>query len=309
MYDGPNHQLCWHIAQGCLWVSSGFGAGRIPLDELILFGPLDEKAKALSEERYPRHKPGTTSVTSSYAWHLGPLADIQEAWRKQERYRRFGPYGTYDHFEGPGPVRDTYADFVPDTKDAGRLFVLSRDKYYGSFDVWAGKGTWSKENEMWELDWSEKPIEQVKSYFHDPFVMYRKGTTYLFMTPSGRYYLSEDPVERDKLLDHPWVASRNLDKGKRNAHPHWGSIGTTGTEGYLASAVIVDADADETYVFLRPAKDTKGDSRLRYFALSLQPKVETYYATELHPVALDEPLKTLVQYTQLLIDKGKIRIK
>jgi hypothetical protein len=268
-----------------------------------LFGPLDEKAKALSKERYPRHRPGTVSVSSSHGWYLGPLKQLRDAWWSIERYRRFGPDGTYDHFQGPGPQKDTYWDFLPDGKDKGRLFVLSRAKYYGVFDVWDGKGTWSKEDELWKTNWSAKPTEQFRSYFLDPFVMYAKGSTYLFMTPSGKYYLSEDPIERDKVLEH------SLDKGRRNAHPHWKTVRSGNSEEYPAHAVIVDVDADETYVFLRPPKEVDDKMTLNYFALSDQPEMEAYSRAQLKPVTLDEPLMTLVQYTQFLMDKGKIRIK
>jgi hypothetical protein len=310
VYNKPSNPLCWRIAHGCFWETAGAATMRIPLDELILFDRWDEKARALNKARYPKFP----TMANAHDWPLTrPMAEMWSSWKKEESYRLLGPYGVFDHFQDTGLIKRTYFDFVPLSPDKVRLFVLSPDKYYGVFDVWDENGTWSKETESWKVTWSKQPTEHFKSYFLDPFVMYAKDSTYLFMPPSGKYYLSEDPVERDKLLERStgFLPVRYPEKGKRDAHPHWlgGGGVTQSSEYHPAQAVIVDVDTDETYVFLRPPKESSDKTALHYFALSSQPQIKTYSRPELKPASLEEPLKTLVQYTQLLIDKGKIRIK
>jgi hypothetical protein len=302
-YNKLAEPLCWRIAHDCLWLSIKTGALRIPLDELILFDRWDDKAKALNKARYPKFP---TMVNAHDFSFWDPFVPLWSQWEKEERYKQLGPFGAYDHFQGPRPMKHVYSDFLPVAPDSVRLFVLTRDRFSGVFDSWEGRGTWFKEQESWKMKWPEKPTEQFKSYFHDPFAVYAKASLYLFMTPSGKYYLSEDPVERDKLLaSGHFLSPRNPDKGKRNAHPHWKAYYGQTSEDHPARAVIVDVDAGETYVFLRPYKDHLGRTVEAYFALSPNPKVESCHVM----FVPDDPMRMLVRYTEFLIDMKKIRLK
>jgi hypothetical protein len=125
----------------------------------------------------------------------------------------------------------------------------------------------------------------IPTPFNERFHAFVKGTTYFFLTDSGKVYMAKKP-----------------DKGERKLESLWDN------DKYPLVAAIHDADADKVYLFAKAAKDDKVGTDF-YWELDETVKRLDYEPSRVHPVKTVEPLKSVMELAQLLVDEKKIKVE
>jgi hypothetical protein len=214
------------------------------------------------------------------------------------------------------PPKEVYLDYLPVAADAVELFLLKRPgkvevseltkdgvlkqvlvpasaaKTKGaewSFTVWGYRGVWGpfpaidpEQSAPGSVGWVGEEWtlkELIAPKFPEPFRVFAKGTTYFFVTASGKVYLARKPEQGERTLELLW------DDPNRPV-----------------VAILDDVDRGETYVF---AKNQQAiiNAKDCYFALSDKPRVVEFSPFELKPVKAPEPLRTVTQYARLLAER------
>jgi hypothetical protein len=174
-------------------------------------------------------------------------------------------------------VKGVYFDFLPTTPTTMVLFVLRKERIH----VWACVVTKSEDRyREFDVKCVEVKDELIGVDFEEPFQVFGKEQTYYFVTQSGRLYYSRKPPAN----------------GKRKAEVLWKD------EKSPIRAVICDTASERTFVFTEPAK--KGGERVY---LELAEKIETKPYERVPVERVKEPLKTVMEYAQVLVKDKRIK--
>jgi hypothetical protein len=170
-----------------------------------------------------------------------------------------------------------YFDFLPTTETTMIVFVL----WKGNIHVWScvankSKGPYTE----FDVKCIEEKDEKIAIEVRERFRVFGKGRTYYFVTQSGRLYCSPKPPG----------------KGSRKAEALWND------EKSPIRGVICDTASERTFVFTEPAK--KGGERVY---LELAEKIETRPYERVPVEGVKEPLKTVMEYAQVLVKDKRIK--
>ncbi len=134
-------------------------------------------------------------------------------------------------------------------------------------------------NGGWSVKWTAGEIIPVD--FREPFHVFAKGSSYFFLTESGRLYIAKKPEKGERKLEPIWT-----DKDKPIV------------------AIIDDQDRGKVFLF---GKEKRAiiNAQDFYFELDEKPRVKEFSPFDLKPVKHAEPLKTLLPYVNLLAEKEK----
>jgi hypothetical protein len=121
--------------------------------------------------------------------------------------------------------------------------------------------------------------------FKERFHAFVKGTTYFFLTDSGKVYVSKKP-----------------DKGERKLESLWDN------PKYPIVAALEDADTGKVFLF---GKAHKGDMPGKDFYWELDETVRRvdYDPSAVKPIKTVQPLKTVMEYARFLADEKKIKLE
>ncbi|HLW66065.1 MAG TPA: hypothetical protein VKS79_12210 [Gemmataceae bacterium] len=154
--------------------------------------------------------------------------------------------------------------------------------------VWRGNLIWDYSEPwhkyFWGTKWTEKPIEQFKVAFSEPFWVGGTDHQYLFVTQSGQLH----------------VATKTEDN--RKVEPAW----RRGSQPIVA--VITDVAANRTFAFTKPLRDVKLDGKPVYFELGPDPKPEVYDRDAILKDTKDESA-ALAALARFLVEQKKIVLK
>jgi hypothetical protein len=273
-------QYRFRIGQGYFWGTQDivkFGdntLNRIHLDELIL---CDTK---ISEGRpNPLFKKKHPKDTNFY--FVGVKETVYDDYA--ERYPERVKHPLYTRGEGKNDPRHKIGeicfDFLPTSPTTFLVFVLRKERIH----VWVntavpGMGDYTE----FDLKSEEDKVEAISVDFNEPFHVFGKDRTYYFVTQSGKLYCSPKPAA----------------KGKRRAEALWTDAGSP------IRAVICDTASDRTFVFTEPAK--KGGERV-YIDLAEKVQTTPYERKPFEGVKLDQSLKTMMEYAQVLVKDKRIK--
>jgi hypothetical protein len=160
------------------------------------------------------------------------------------------------------------------------FFVLRKNKMH----VWVCFSRKSRNgSEEYEVKCAEEKEELLSVNFKEAFQVFGKDGTYYFVTQSGKLFWSPKPGS----------------KGARKAASLWTD------EKSSIRAVISDTASERTFVFTEPAKKDAKDGQRVYFELAQ--KIETKPYDRVPVDGLTEPLKTVMEYAQVLVKDKKIK--
>ncbi len=139
-------------------------------------------------------------------------------------------------------------------------------------------GVWAVDRRgQWAL------VEQIQPPFSERFQVFALGTTWFFVTDSGKVYAGKKPA-----------------KGKpRKLEPWWSE------PGLPIIAVVQDAETGRTFLFGRAARKADKDF---YVELGERPVPRPFVPADLKAVETVDPLKTMMQYAGLLVKDKKIAL-
>jgi hypothetical protein len=271
----------WQAGHGHFWVSGSAEYGseyhRYKMSALI-------SGKLFTAEGSLEGRPTIAYMAES------PLTDVHSA----ARLAKF-------------PV-ETYAGYVPVSRDETRLFCLSnclpdemrltsttgvgaRILTYGSdepstpkwsFVAFQYEGRRSPDNRKWEAGrW--RIADTMSVSFHEAFQVLAKADAYYFVTCSGKLYRTGQP----RILT-----------GRRSVEPIWEDRTRPITH------FLTDADTDRTFLFCKPAKD--GETGV-FFELAAKPEPKPYDLSKVKPSKADEPLKGVLERARFLADQKLLR--
>jgi hypothetical protein len=214
-------------------------------------------------------------------WYFKVVAET--AWldyeeKNKEWFR--GPKNRGWEVEGSYKIEGIQFDFLPTGFTRFTLFVLWKDKIH----VWPCFGVKSTGDDTeYDVKCTEDKDEMIGVDFKESFHVFGKDRTYYFVTQSGKVYCSPKPAG----------------KGKRKAEALWTD------EKSPIRAVISDTASERTFVFTEPAKKDAKDGQRVYFELA--EKIETKPYERVAGDGLTEPLKTVMEYAQVLVKDKKIK--
>jgi hypothetical protein len=141
---------------------------------------------------------------------------------------------------------------------------------------------------VWHYDTRRKwaLVDQLKNPpFNERFHAFVKGTTYFFLTDSGKVYMSMKP-----------------EKGERKMESLWDN------DKYPITAALEDADTGKVFLF---GKAHKGDMLGKDFYWELDETVRRvdYDPSAVKPIKTVQPLKTVMEYARFLADEKKIKLE
>ncbi len=139
-------------------------------------------------------------------------------------------------------------------------------------------GVWSIDGRrQWAL------VEQIQPPFSERFQVFAQGTTWFFVTDSGKVYAGKKPA-----------------KGKaRKLEPWWSDPVRP------IIAVVQDTETGRTFLFARAARKADKDF---YVELGERPVPRPFVPADLKAVVTLDPLKTMMQYAGLLVADKKIAL-
>jgi hypothetical protein len=143
-------------------------------------------------------------------------------------------------------------------------------------------GVWRRDKDgQWVLD------ETIPSPFNERFHVFVQGGDWCFVTDSGKVWIAKKPEK---------------EKGERKLESLWDN------DKYPITAVIVDADADRVFLF---GKAAKGDGLGKdfYWELGEEVRRHDYDPSAVKPVKTVEPLKSVMELAQFLVDEKQIGLK
>jgi hypothetical protein len=279
----------WRIAHDCFWSCDGqVGTDspvkdtghRIPLNELDLRDCKTEKQFERFESLYPG-RPGNDSRSRMvHDWTiLPPYAFFGQQPPRERKNQGVAGYSKYE-----AVLDDAWYDFLPLTENQCQVMIIFRG------EVMIHRGTGSRANEgdrkgLWEVKWTDDPVEKVKVDFAEPCWVFGDDTRYLFVTNSGQLH----------------VATKGSDS-KHKSEPAW----RRGTQPIVA--VITDVDTNRYFAFTKPARDVKLDGKPMYFELGTDPKPEIYDRDAILRDAKDGPA-TITALARFLVEQKKISLK
>ena len=268
--------LRWRIHGGVYWEDAE-GANvhitsfsRVLLDDLKYFDP----AKNLEIDTQDE---ATTNRVHFSSWYLEPVDSLIRAFVTAEAKRRHNDEGYYIFF----PAEGIDYDLLPVSEKEGLLFLLHNKR----MRVW--RGTYTGENSQPEgrnVKWTEAKAEGFAAPLDEPFQVYGDGVSWQFLTRSGSLYTSTKPNKRPRKLD---LLYSSRDKPIR--------------------AILTDSGSNKTFAFVAPPKSRTGE----YFELSAGPKAAKPYTLPDAKLdaTLDEPLRSLMGYSRVLLADKKIEGK
>jgi hypothetical protein len=176
------------------------------------------------------------------------------------------------------PIPEHYFDFLPTGKDTVLLFLLSK----GKMVVWQGRGQLvDKRKEIaigrdaWEISWSKEPMATLTPAFLEWFQVYPgKDGGFLFLTESGKLYSSPKPEKGEGKIEASWTDEKRPIR-----------------------AVVADTAGGKEFAFAPPAGK---EGEPVYFELAARVQPRKFDPKNIKPVALEDPLKTVLEYTQVL---------
>jgi|GEM_PF-3413340 hypothetical protein len=234
--------------------------------------------------------PNTNTTTPPIAYVYNSMCDfVDDKYTYQVLDEKF-PFSHYEFFY----------DLIIEKEDACNFFILASGPLQlamNDTNKGAGKGapSWRAAQDplkpmmgFWHLDakWRWVMIDQFEDPpFNERFHAFVKGTTYFFLTDSGKVYVSKKPAKGEREMEVLWDNER---------HP--------------ITAALEDADAGKVFLF---GKANKGDMLDKDFYWELDEKVQCvdYDPSAVKPVKTVEPLKTVMEYARFLADEKKIKLE
>jgi hypothetical protein len=253
----------WHVGHGACWIGRCYTPGGIPhytADDL---------------DRY-----------ELLAFLRGQLRATPEAEGRGPDRGRFASEGPMRVIRTFGdrrrPRSEIEYDYLSVGNDKVRTFLLTnfvrkeRVRPRWSFTVHSYSTRWREDWSAW--DWGNWFLEEsIEVAFREPFQVLGKGCDYYFVTASGRLFLA-----------------RKAAKGKqRPCVPVWSDARRR------IRALITDADANRTFLFVGPAK--KG-GKPAFFELSARPRLVEYDPRSAKPLKEGpERLRRVTHYARVLL--------
>ena len=276
----------WRIVGDIYWGCGSIGVRRmgcelkrLPLSELPLFDVANAKRKEQYANTYPKDAEHPEWAYSAHSVGLEPMSNV---------CYKYGtpPEDIQDDqalFKIPTPTAGIFFDNYPMAGNQVSLFVLDR----GIMRLWSGKTERSKKTDGLHTDWSDdkKEIESFSVPFKEPFTVFVRNKDYYFVTESGNIYLSRPPAEKEeRKVEQVWDSKRQP-----------------------VRALITDASNDKVYCFVEPSGMDKKDADRIYFELAAKPEPTRYKLKKIEGVKIDDTLKGVLEYTQVLRDDKRLK--
>jgi hypothetical protein len=149
-----------------------------------------------------------------------------------------------------------------------------------SLTLFTGRGRWHQKSGRWAVPhWPKR--ESIEIAFKEPFQVLGKGEDFFFLTDAGRLFVAKKVAKgKERKMALVWSDP---------ARP--------------VRALITDADADRTFLFVGPARP---GGRPAFFELSDRPRLEEYGPT-LEPALRGDELQRVLAYARVLVAAKKVR--
>jgi hypothetical protein len=197
------------------------------------------------------------------------------------------------------PLYSLYFDYLPAGKLQARQFMATnirrsaglreRDSpeegapLIWTFSSYIGESRWDKK----EGEWAQQPWKHewtAPAAFKEPFQALSLGDDFYFVTRSGSLYRAAKPAKgKDRVLARVW-------DGKKQR----------------IESFITDSATGKTFLFVPPAK---AGGRPAYFELSDKPKLVDFDPKLVPLPKLDEPHRTILHNSRVLVALKKIEGK
>jgi hypothetical protein len=274
----------WRVAEGCFWETT---AGGFSCDDGF------RQLRLFEMEPYLIKKNGKTDPLA-LGGGIG-AADPEHDWFVRPVEDKYGPlsdrlFKKYTkelegvEFASLSDRRELAYnllkfDFVPVGEESCLAFVLQEKQ----MTVYRADKRLPPDRSL-PSPWKE--IESYPTHFQEPFTAYRSGDDHFFVTLGGNLYMAPKPAQGKKRL-----AALNEFDGDRPV-----------------AAIITDSDAGKTFVFTRAADRGGKEERGAYLLLDGKSKPVRYDLKRVKPVKADEPLKSVIEYTMVLIADKAITV-
>ncbi len=214
--------------------------------------------------------------------------------RRDKVAEKENPFSNYEFFYDVVPGKGHQWDFVVIASESLQEEIeLTRKRTIVSVscdDQWEKAknplkpmlGIWHNDDYgQWAL------IEKIKDpCFNERFQVFVQGTTYFFVTDSGKIYLAKKPAQGDRTIEEVW---------KKADQPITGAL--------------TDTASGKTFLFGQKGKVGAKDPKPFYFELAEKPDLVEFEEKVLVREKVPEPLQTVKAYAHLLAADKKIKIE
>ncbi|MCI0640250.1 MAG: hypothetical protein L0Y72_18425 [Gemmataceae bacterium] len=138
--------------------------------------------------------------------------------------------------------------------------------------VFPGEFNWKGQEERWESKYPDDPVEYIARTPFDEFRVFAQRDDYFFLSNEGALYVAKPSPKKERIPVPVWE-----DKHRP------------------ITAVINDTNQKKTWFLGKDGKD-----KVFFFELAEKPHVREAQTQAIQPVDAREPLKTILEYTQLL---------
>jgi hypothetical protein len=271
-YRDADTQLRWHIAHNCFWVIGQEAARitdpalRVPLAHLSIYDPNNPERKDAKKQE------AMSDLSFTHEWQVYPVSE-------------FAASIHVNRMEG-GSVRlrknEVCYDLLPTAQDSCLLFVLNESR----MTTFKGKGEEAPKGATGYVVRYEE-MDRFNVGFQEPFLVFGDRDTYVFVTHSGRVYLSKPGGQR------------------RSAEP------ISKDDARRVVAVIGDVANGATYLLARAAPGHLAMSKC--LRLDKEGRLTQWVIdpAKLKPVPSDEdnPLDVCLPFARYLLSEGKLTDK
>lgn len=277
------HYFRWRVAKGCYWETTVTNGIDYTFRQLRLSEMEPYLIKKNGKADPDALGGGIGGGDDEHEWCVRPMDDESSPLyrRLQKKYESKDGYGldaSEDDLRTLAYRLLTF-DFVPIGEESCLAFVLQEKR----MTVYRADKRLPPDRSL-PSPW--KKLESYPTHFQDPFTAYRSGDDHFFVTRGGNLYMAPKPAQGKKRL-----AALDEFDGDRPV-----------------VAIITDSDAGKTFVFTSAADRGGKDKRGAYLLLDGKSKPVRYDFKKAKPVKADEPLRSVIEYTMVLITDKAITV-